>query len=321
MQTELSIVIVNWNSMSYLRECLQSLYQTAQGVGFEIIVVDNASAQRDVVNLPREFPQVVLIQSQKNIGFAGANNLGFTRSTSPILLFLNPDTQIVGPAIAKMLEQYKALPDAGILGCKLLNSDGSVQTSCIQKFPTILNQATDIEYLRLRWPSCPLWELDALFSDIPKPVKVEVISGACMMVRRDIFQQVGMFSEDYFMYAEDLDLCYKVQHAGHSNYYTGDAVVIHHGGKSTGQQEVNEWATQMKFKAIIKFCRKTRGAMYSQLFRLSLGITALLRLLFVALAYPFANTLRLRSVFSKWRTILKLVVGVDKPVLKTATDS
>jgi len=321
MQTELSIILVNWNSMNYLRECLKSLYETTKGVSFEVIVVDSASPQRDIENLPQEFPEAILVQSQKNVGFAGANNLGFAKSKSPILLFLNPDTQIVGPAITKMLKCYQALPDAGILGCKLLNSDGSVQTSCIQKFPTILNQTTDIEYLRLRWPGCPLWDLGPLFSETPEPVKVEVISGACMMMRREIFEQAGMFSEEYFMYAEDLDLCYKVQHAGYSNYYTGDTVIIHHGGKSTGQQDVNEWATQMKFKAILKFCRKTRGPVYNQLFRLSLGVAALLRLLFVALAYPFANTRRLRAVFSKWRAILKLAVGGDTPVLKTVVDS
>jgi glycosyltransferase involved in cell wall biosynthesis len=85
MQTELSIILVNWNSMNYLRECLKSLYETTKGVSFEVIVVDSASPQRDIENLPQEFPEAILVQSQKNVGFAGANNLGFAKSKSPIL--------------------------------------------------------------------------------------------------------------------------------------------------------------------------------------------------------------------------------------------
>src|SRR5579872_7241306 len=214
---ELSIICVNWNSVDYLRECIASVYEFTRDISFEIIVVDNASSQEGVDALKEKFPEVTLIKSAKNLGFAGANNLGFRRSSGAYVLLLNPDTKLISPAINVMLEHMKSLTDAGIVGCKLLNTDLSVQLTAIQKFPTILNQVFDLEYLQLRWPRCPLWEIAPLFSTSVKVIKVEVISGACMLLRRQVFQQVGMFSEEYFMYAEDIDLNYKVKSAGFTN--------------------------------------------------------------------------------------------------------
>jgi GT2 family glycosyltransferase len=318
---QLSIIIVNWNSVNYLRECLASVYDTYRDASFEVIVVDNASPQRDIDELPGEFPAVILLKSLANLGFAGANNLGFRHSSGKYVLFLNPDTRILGSALQTMLSHAKALPLAGIVGCKLLNTDGSIQTSCIQKFPTILNQALDIEFLQLRWPRLNFWGIAPLFADNPTPAKVEVISGACMLMSREVFQGVGGFSEDYFMYAEDLDLCHKVIQGGFANYYVGDAQVIHHGGKSSGQREVNQWATQMKFRSILHFCKKTRGPVYYVLFRLSLAAVALCRLILIASAFPFGKAKKLKWVFSKWRAVLRIAIGLDNPVLKTTANS
>jgi GT2 family glycosyltransferase len=285
-----------------------------------VVVVDNDSPQRDIEQLPAEFPAMILVKSAANLGFAGANNLGFNRSRGKHLLFLNPDTRILGSAIQTVLSHAKELPRAGIVGCKLLNTDGSIQTSCIQRFPTILNQALDVEFLQLRWPQMSLWGIAPLFSHRPVPAKVEVVSGAFMMVAREVFQAVDGFSEDYFMYAEDLDLCYKVMKANFGNYYVGDAEVIHHGGKSSGQREVNEWATQMKFRSILHFCKKTRGSVYSSLFRFTLAVTAFCRLVLIAIAFPFGKAATLKSVFSKWRAVLRIALGLDNPVLRTASD-
>src|ERR1700730_8165906 len=211
---EISIIFVNWNSLNYLRECIASIYEHTHGIAFEIIVVDNASPEGGVDALKEEFPDLVLIKSGENLGFAGANNLGFKQSKGKCVLFLNPDTRLLNPAINIMLQALHSLPGAGIVGCKLLNGDLPVQTSSIMKFPGILNQVLQSEVLRLRWPSFPLWNIGPLFSSNPEPVKVEAITGACMMMRRDVFEKVGMFSEEYFMYAEDVDLCWKITRAG-----------------------------------------------------------------------------------------------------------
>lgn len=318
LPVDLSIIFVNWNSADYLSECLASVYKYTRDVQFEIIVVDNASPQCGVDDLIEQFPEIILIKSPKNLGFARANNLGFKRSSGRYVLFLNPDTQLVGPAILTMLAHLEALPRPGIVGCKLLNSDGSVQTSCIQKFPTILNQALDIEYLHLRWPGCPLWDIAPLFSPNPQPTKVEVISGACMMMKREVFEAVGLFNEGYFMYAEDLDLCYKVKRAGFDNYYLGDAELIHHGGKSSKQKNVGQWATVMQKRAVLRFFLETRGRIYCSIYKLAMGIGAACRLLAITLLLPSAVVIRRQQLFyfafSKWTAILKWAAGLDQPV-------
>ena len=312
---DLSIICVNWNSLGYLRECIVSIYEYTHGISFEVIVVDNASSEVGVETLKDFFPNISIVQSSENLGFSRANNLGFAHSSGRYVLFLNPDTQLISPAINILLGSLQSLPDAGVLGAKLLNSDLTIQTSCIQKFPGILNQILEIEYLRLRWPECPLWGIAPLFSNDEKPIRVEVISGACMMLKREVFEQVGMFSDEYFMYADDLDLCYKVERAGWTNYYVGGAVVIHHGGKSTSQRTANQWATIMKFKSIIQFCTKTRGRAYGLLYRAAMGCAALGRLTILGLMYPLGsivwNKETLQAASSKWSAVLKCAVGLQ----------
>ncbi len=310
---DLSIICVNWNSVDYLRECIASVFENTRGISFEIIVVDNASSQPGVDALKEDFPEVTIIKSTKNLGFAGANNLGFRHSTGAFVLLLNPDTKLISPAINMMLSRMKSLPDAGIVGCRLLNTDLSVQLTAIQKFPTILNQVLDLEYLQLRWPHCPLWEIAPLFSRDAELTKVDVISGACMLLRREVFEQVGMFSEDYFMYAEDIDLNYKVKRAGFTNYYVGEASIIHHGGKSSSRQEMSYWATIMKYRAMRKLFQKTRGQLYGSMYRVAMGCAALGRLTVLALAYPLGNIVwdkeALQFATKKWRVILGWALG------------
>jgi GT2 family glycosyltransferase len=320
---KLSIIIVNWNSLGYLRKCLTSLYEHVRDLSFEIIVVDNASPEPGIESLNADFPDVVVIKSNINLGFAGANNLGFGRSSGEYVLFLNPDTEVTDNAFKTMLDESLSVPDPGVIGCKLLNSDLTVQTSCIQTFPTIPNQLLDYEYLRLRWPACSFWSIDALFSESETPVPVEVISGACMLLRRDVFERAGMFTEDYFMYAEDLDLCYKVKALGFRNYYVGKAQVIHHGGRSSDLVNVSNWSIIMRFNAVHKFCVKRLGSLYGSVFRATMGVAALLRVVVLSLAKPFAgNDLRKQSIknsTSKWWAVLKWSYGVDGAVLKTST--
>jgi hypothetical protein len=310
---DLSIIFVNWNSGDYLRECVASIYEHTCDVSFEIIVVDNASARDGLEAVSQEFPETTIIKSRTNLGFAGANNVGYRRSSGSYVLFLNPDTRLIAPSINLMLQYIKALPGAGIVGCKLLNSDLSVQLSSIQKFPTILNQALDAEYLRLRWPHCPLWGIAPLFSDEVKVIPVEVIPGACMLLTREAFEKAGMFSEDYFMYAEDLDLNYKLRDAGFVNYYIGETAIIHHGGKSSSRQEVSQWATVMKFNAMWRLFRKTRGDAYGAGYRAAMGGVAVGRLVALTLMAPLGDVVwdrdSLRSASEKWRAVLSWALG------------
>lgn len=313
---QLSVIIVNWNSLAFLRECLRSFYREVTGLTFEIIVVDNHSPEGGITTLRDLFPNIQIVESHRNLGFAAANNLGFARSSGETLLFLNPDTAVMGTAIAVMASWLRALPDAGIIGAKLLNTDGTIQTSCIQTFPTILNQLLDIEFLRVRWPACSLWNISPLYSRETRPSPVEVISGACMMMKRAVFEQAGEFSEDYFMYAEDLDLSYKVTRLGLRNYYVGEAQVVHHGGGSSSQKPVSQWSTTMKLKAVEKFCSKTHGRLYGLCYRGAMGGVAVGRLFTIGLCRLLgslvANRNTLERAWAKWAAVLRWSVGMAR---------
>jgi GT2 family glycosyltransferase len=317
---DLSILFVNWNSLAYLRECLASIYQHTHSISFEIIVVDNASTEPGIERLIEEFPGAIVIRSDKNLGFAGANNLAFARSTGETILFLNPDTALIQPSLNVLLHNAQLLPKVGIIGCRLLNTDLTIQTSCIQTFPTIANQIMDFEYLRLRWPNCRLWRIGPLFSTVQSPEEVDVISGACMMIGRKTFTDAGMFSEDYFMYAEDLDLCYKVNQLGLINYFVGTTAIVHHGGKSTRQTKVSQWATTMKFRAVQKFCVKTHGPFYGAVYRFAMGAAAINRVMILSIASQFLNNRvgrsEIKGPIEKWRAVAKWAFGFDNTLRK-----
>jgi N-acetylglucosaminyl-diphospho-decaprenol L-rhamnosyltransferase len=304
---KLSIVIVNWNSFDYLQKCVASLARHTK-CAYEVIVVDNASPAGDADRIKKEMPDVQLVCCSVNAGFGSANNRGFRQSKGEFVLFLNPDTELLNSAADMMIEAMSAGSNSGIMGCNLLNEDMSVQTSCVQTFPTILNQLLDSDWLRKRLPNSPLWGTQALWLKSKLPQQVEVISGACMLMRRQIFEQVGGFTDAYFMYAEDLDLCYKVRKAGYGNYYYGPASVIHYGGKSSNPER----ATPMKWKSITMFCEMHRGRFYTLIFRCAMSASAIVRLGMIAGARAYGSILGTRKPKSassiKWMLILRTML-------------
>ena len=188
-----------------------------------------------------------------------------------------------------------------------------MQLQSIQKFPTILTSVLDAEYLLLRWPHCPLWDIQPLFQENVKVIKVEVIPGACMLLKREVFEKVGMLSEDYFMYGEDLDLNYKLKHANYNNYYVGQAAIIHHGGRSSVQQKVSQWSTIMRHQAMLQYYRKTRGLVYKSMYRAAIGCAAAARLMILALMLPLGNIVwerkSLKASLAKWKAVLNWALG------------
>ncbi|MGC3956811.1 MAG: glycosyltransferase family 2 protein [Verrucomicrobiota bacterium] len=309
---DLSIIIVNWKSKDYLRKCVASIFAETKALDYEVIVIDSASFDGSGEMLALEFPSVRFIQSQENLGFSKANNVAFQASTGRVTLFLNPDTELVGPAINKLFTALQELPNVGIVGARLLNTDRSLQTSCVQAFPTILNQLLNAEALRRLTPEASLWGMRALFSSEQKPTPVEMISGACMMMRREVFERIGQFSLDYFMYAEDTDLCFKSQQLGFTNYYVGTAVIVHHGGGSS-QQARSNFANVMVFESNSRFLKKWRGNIYSRCYRWMMGAAALVRFLILVILSPVLlvvkGVARWKSACSKWLAIFRWGVG------------
>jgi N-acetylglucosaminyl-diphospho-decaprenol L-rhamnosyltransferase len=311
----LSIIIVNWNSTDYLRGCLASIYRETKGITIEVVVVDNASRDDSCARLIRgEFPSVVLRCSNTNLGFAQGSNLGYELSSGEILLFLNPDTEIQSDVFARMVKELESVPCTGAIGCRLLNSDGSLQTSCIQSYPTILNQLLDSEVLRNRFPTSRLWGMQPLFARAVNRACVDVVSGACLMVKREVFAKVGKFDDSYFMYVEDIDLCRRITGAGYTIHYMNDCEVIHHGGKSSAVQG-RHFANLSQQKAILQFFSATQGHWYSFLYRVGVALAAAIRLMIIVALLPFrivAHTAtNWRFSFQKWSCIFRWAIGFE----------
>jgi GT2 family glycosyltransferase len=310
---QLSIIIVNWNSKDYVRKCLHSVYANTSGIAFEIIVVDGASYDGCGEMLAREFPQVRFVQSEKNVGFGRANNLGFEYSRGESILFLNPDTELEGSAINVLYAALASLKDAGIVGARLLNTDGSLQMSCVQAFPTILNQFLVADVLMRAFPRLSFWGTAPLF-DTDRPMEAEMLSGACLMLRRTVFEKIGKFSSDYFMYSEDLDLCYQSRRAGCKNYHVPAAIIIHHGSGSS-QQSQSDFSEVMMRESIYRFLTKIHGKCYGAVFRASVSVNALGRLTLIALLLPFqiarGGQNPTRNSFRKWKAILRWTLGLE----------
>jgi N-acetylglucosaminyl-diphospho-decaprenol L-rhamnosyltransferase len=310
---DLSIIIVNWNSKEYLQKCIGSIFDSIQGIEYEIVVIDSGSFDGCGEILQQRYPQVHFIQSEKNLGFAKANNAAFLKLSGQFVLFLNPDTEVLGSAVNLMFDFSKQHSNAGAVGCKLLNADTTVQTSCIQSFPTILNQILDSELLRKLCPKSPLWGNAPLVGIQNKPEEVEAISGACMMIKRSVFEQVGLFSENYFMYTEDIDLCYKISQAGYENYYVPGATVIHFGGGSSMKQNENYFSTVLMKESSFIFFLKTKGRTYATLYKISMTFASLIRLTVLLFSLPWLVFTTKRNAlyhsFGKWQKILSWSLG------------
>lgn len=313
---DLSIIIVNWNSIEFLKACTASIRSTIVDLDYEIIVVDNASEAESCRRLSETCKDIKVICSNHNVGFARANNLGVEFARGEKILFLNPDTLVLKDAIRKMVLRLDTGSEIGAVGCRLLNGDLTLQTSCVLPFPTISNQLFAVDWLKQRLPTLPLWGMRALFAETPGGVyEVEVVSGACVMVRREVFEEIGQFSTDYFMYSEDTDLCCKIRRAGWKVCHVGNAHIVHFGGQSTKKKE-DAFSDVVMRESVFRILRKFRGSSYAQLYRMALLLSAVARLMLLAplLAIPTSilNDGEIRQAFRKWRRIAAWSLGLER---------
>jgi len=241
-----SIVIVNWNAKDLLLACIDSIRRSAGDVSCEIIVVDNASDDGSVEAVRERFPDVMLIPSDKNLGFAAGNNLGISKAQGEYVLLLNPDTVVREGAIQESAAFLRDNPDAGAVGCRLLGSDGLVQESHWAAFPNMPWLLKCALYLN---------KLGGLVSpDAKEPIQVAHLLGAYIMTRREIVRDLNGFDESYFLYMEETDLCYRIREAGFSIYYLPIPTVVHYGQQSSNQ--VAEWANVQLSLSTYKFMRE-----------------------------------------------------------------
>ncbi len=275
---DLSIVIVNWNTKDLLYQCLHSIYAHPPAREFDIWVVDNASTDGSAPMVREQFPQVNLIDNPQNQGFGQANNLALRQCQGTCVLLLNPDTEVFSGSIDRLMEFLEAHPAAGVAGPQLLYPDGSLQTSCYP-FLTLGRECWRLLHLdRLR----TFGVYDQHRWDLDQPRRVDVIQGAAFLVRKSVLDQVGYFDPDYFMYTEEVDLCYRIHQAGWELYWVPLARVVHHEGQSTRQTPVAMFLQLYRSK--LTFIRKHYGAFAGTLYKLILAVVALPRLLLFLLS-------------------------------------
>lgn len=313
---DLSIIIVNWNSAEYCLACISSIYAVPFRGTFEIIVIDNASYDGCDRILAKNYPAVQFIQGNVNAGFAQANNEAFTHSSGDILCFLNPDTNIQTNALQKLYDSLISLETAGAVGALLRNGDGSIQTSCVLPFPTLLNQALDMEWLRKRFPMARIFGARAAFSKTKLPQSVEAISGACIMMRSKTFAEIGMFSPEYFMYAEDIDLCHKIRLTGKNIFFINEAEIIHYGGGSSKNHKSSIPSAILMRESNYKMLLKFKGFTYALLYRLSLAGMGIIRLsgllLFLLPALIKGNGRNIIGIMRRWWHLLLWAIGLSQ---------
>lgn len=279
---DVSIVIVSWNTRELLERCLASVFA---GLGRapsdlsegglptgEVVVVDNNSRDGSAELVRERYPRARLIASRENLGFARANNLGLRGYRGRYALLLNPDTEVQPGALARLVRYLDAHPDVGAAGPLILNPDGSLQLSCH------------------RSPNLPreLWRLfhgDAIrhFGTYAmdewsrhEPRAVDVIQGACLMVRREALTRVGLLDEDFYIYSEEVDLCERIRREGWAIHWVPEAAVVHYGGQSTRQ--VAEEMFLHLYRSKLIYFRKHQGAFAARAYKAILYLASLARL-------------------------------------------
>ncbi|WP_420632177.1 glycosyltransferase family 2 protein [Candidatus Leptofilum sp.] len=269
---KLSIVIVSWNTKDLLEACLNSVYAYPPDEPFEVWVVDNKSKDDTVAMVREKFPQVDLIASEENLGFAGGNNRAIPHCSGDYVLLLNPDTEVKPDALNALVAFMDAHPEAGASGSRLLNADGTLQPSCHPR-PTLSREFWRMFYLD---KLIPYGSYKMHKWDVTQPREVDVLMGASLLIRKQVLDTVGLLDEEYFMYSEEVDLCYRLQKAGWKLFWVPQSQVVHFWGQSA-KQVMTEMFLQL-YRAKLRFFRKHYGWLTAILYKFVLGLAALLRL-------------------------------------------
>ena len=323
---DLSVIIVNWNTRDLLAECLRSIadcgqlspqrsevglripdcgspdrpiYQSTNLPVTEVFVIDNASADGSAAMVRERFPWVTLIENAENVGFARANNQGIALATGRCVLLLNPDTVVHPGALATLVAFMDAQPAAGACGARLLNGDGSLQLAC-HPMLTPGREFWRLLFLDRLWPRAT-YRMEQW--DTVTPCRVEVIKGACLLLRREALDQVGLLDESYFMYTEEVDVCCRLAQAGWDLWYVPAAVVTHFGEASSRQ--VKEAMYLQLYRSKIQFYRKFGGEGRARQAKAFLALAYAPRWLAATAGSPFSTGLRRQA-----RTFRRLLAAL-----------
>ena len=302
---DLSVVIVNWNVRDLLRRCLRSVLasQRLSGLAAEVIVVDNASSDRSAEMVREEFPWVQLIANEENAGFTRGNNQGIRASRGRYVLLLNPDTEVVEDALPTMVEYMDGHPGVGALGPQLRYPDGSIQSSR-RRFPTLATAFLESTILQQWLPRNRV--LDRYYvNDQPDDAIQEVdwVVGACVLLRREAIEQVGLLDEGFFMYSEELDWCRRAKARGWQVVYLPTAQVVHYGAQSSEQVKAFQHIQFQRSK--VRYFHKHHGPWQAEALRFFLLMTYVYQLVEEGLKWLIGHKRPLRAsrVRAYWQVL------------------
>ncbi len=315
---KLSIVIVNWNSKELLKNCLSSLREYHDLRDINVIVVDNASRDGSTEMIEASFPEVRVIHSGGNVGFGKANNMAIKTAPTPYILLLNPDTTVFPDTIKQMTGFMDSNPSVGGLGCRMVFPTGETQPIGLQWFPSPLT-----EFLGLVLVSDKTFHLlrnIIPYKDPDSSGYVSKLYGGCLLIRKAVFDQIGYFDEQFFMYGEDVDLCRRITDAGWKLYYLSSAKIIHLCGGAT-EQSLNDFPILMRCESIGKLMMKYHGVSGRFLYRMGtfggscFRLLTLLTLRILSLHSSSFNTLNYVKANHKYATMIKWSLFLRKPAV------
>jgi GT2 family glycosyltransferase len=303
---KLSVVIICWNDLRVIRDCLRSIHEGTHATDFEVIISDNGSVDDSIEFVRNRYPQVRIVENQQNLGFARGNNAGIRASRGEYVLILNPDTIIHDGALDHLVEYADRHPEAGAFGCRVLNPDGTYQVSA-RLFPTVWRYWVAALGLAKVSPLFTYEEYRGWQGDTERSIDWQ--SGCCVMFRGELLKSLGGFDEQFFYHCEEVDLCRRVRDAGRPILFTPEAVITHLGGQS-----VSRFPTRFeieKHRSRYRYFYKHFGARAARRFRR----ISIARIRLRQFAYGLLNLLKPQEVIQRrlemYREVLRWNKALD----------
>ena len=283
----LSVLIVTYESVTEIANCLGSIPQVLTRGAVEVVLVDNDSHDGTTELIEKSFPHVRLTRAGSNLGFSKSNNIAYKHAQGSIILYLNPDTVVTAEALEACLERVLTDEKLGIISPRLVQGDGSLDLACRRSIPSVWDGFTRATGLAKMFPSNKLFAgYNLTYLPENESYPVGCVNGAFMMMRRELLEKIGLFDEQFFMYGEDLDLCYRCQQAGYQVIYDGRHTIIHLKGQSSAKNY--RAASRQIFIATEQFYQKNFNPTNSRIVRLKFHL-----------------------LFFVWRNLSQLIAGLS----------
>ncbi|MDD3044778.1 MAG: glycosyltransferase [Candidatus Delongbacteria bacterium] len=268
---DLSVVIVNYNVKYFLENTVRSLIDTVKDLSYEIIIVDNASRDGSKEHITSKFPDLNYIYNESNLGFAKANNQGLKIAKGDYVLILNPDTIVKENSVNLLINYLRKNEKTGLVTCKIIGPEGTLDASCHRSFPTIWNSFCHLSGLSKLFPNSKIFaSYNLLYLEDDRIAEVDAVSGSFMLLRKSIIDEGILMPEDYFMYGEDIDFCYQIKRRGYKIEYVPISEIVHYRGQSSKKDKIK--LRKYFFDSMKIFVKKNYTSKYSLFFKFILDM-------------------------------------------------